>query len=294
MKPAVRKSTAYISDHRARRKKVRRYIFGTLGVFALYFLCFGAWWVAARSPFFRLQKVTVEGNSVIASADIITLLQADPSGSHGFWGSLLGWGNMLSWPDHISAAELAMVPQLASVDIHKDYFSRTITVNVAERDPFGVWCFLPKGAAAAPVASSTAAADPNAGTGSGSCYWFDRNGVLFEKATNTEGNLIVVVHDYAQGPRGLNQEVLPDAFTGNFVSIVDTLHEGGIGIQEISLNDLSLEEVDAKTTAGPVIYFSLRFPAGDYLGVLKSLASQGGFDKLQYIDCRTEDRVYYK
>lgn len=286
------RATAYISEHRQRRRKVRRYLFGALGAFALTFILVGTWWLVARSPVFRLQQVIVQGNEVVPSEDIVTLLQSAPSGARGFWPDLLGWNNILAWPDGISAAQLDMVPQVADMKIQKDYFSRTITVNVEERSPFGVWCFLSKGATVASSASSTDLV--STGTGSGSCYWFDDRGVLFEKATNTEGNLVVVVHDYSQSPRGLGQEVLPDMFDGNFVSIVNVLHNSGIGIQEMDLNDLSLEEIDAKTTAGPTIEFSLRFPADDYLGVLKSLISQGGFDKLHYVDCRTQDRVFYK
>jgi hypothetical protein len=291
------RSTSYISEHRKRRKKVRRYIFSTLAVFALYFLFLGGAWLIARSPLFQLQHITVEGNNVIASQDIITLLQADPSGRHNFFGNVLGWNNMLVWPGGLSSSQLGLIPQLAGVTIDKDYFSRTITVNVVERNPFGVWCFLPKGESVVLASSTSAGVEASSSVDSadsGSCYWFDNAGVLFEKATNTEGNLIVVVRDYSQSSRGLGQKVLPDAFAANFISVVNVLHSSNINIQELDLNDLSLEEVDAITSDGPEIYFSLRFPANDYLGVLQSLVSQGGFSKLQYVDCRTEDRVYYK
>lgn len=279
------RSTAYISEQRKRRKKVRRYIFGTLVVFAVCFIFLGVAWLVGRSPLFQVQHVIVTGNNAVASQDIVSLLQTRPTGAYSPLGNVLGWNNMLAWPDRFSSGQLAMIPQLASATVEKDYFSRTITINVTERDPFGIWCFLPKGSA--PAASGTVPDE-------GSCYWFDDNGIIFEKATNTEGNLIVVVHDYSQSPRGLGQEVLPDEFTANFISVVNVLHESNISVQEIDLNDLSLEEVDAIATAGPTIEFSLRFPADDYMGVLQNLASQSSFGKLQYVDCRTEDRVFYK
>jgi hypothetical protein len=293
------RSTSYISEHRKKREKVRRYVFGTLAVFVLYFIFLGGVWLVVRSPLFQLQHIAVTGNNVIASQDITTLLESDPSGHHGFFGSVLGWNNMLSWPGSLSKNQLDAIPQLASATVSKDYFSRTITVNVVERSPFGIWCFLPKGASVVLTSSTSTTANTAPSSGiddadSGSCYWFDDTGVIFEKATNTEGNLIVVVHDHSQNVRGLNQKVLPDAFAANFISIVNVLHKSNVGIQEIDLNDLSLEEVDVMTTGGPEIYFSLRFPADDDLGVLQNLLAQGGFDKLQYVDCRTEDRVYYK
>lgn len=279
---------------------MRRYILVTLAIFALYFIFLAGAWFIARSPVFRVQHVVVEGNSVIATGDVVTLLQTNLSGHWDFFDDLLGWNNMLAWPSGLSSKQVNMIPQLASVTIHKDYFSRTITASVVERKPFGIWCFLQKGddpvvgSTPMPAGATTTTTAAAISTDDESCYWFDNDGVLFEKATNTEGNLIVVVHDYSQKSRGLVQKVLPDAFVANFISAIDVLHASAIGIQEIDINDLSLEEADVVTTIGPKIYFSLRFPADDYLRVLQSLVAQGGFSKLQYIDCRTEDRVYYR
>jgi hypothetical protein len=139
-------------------------------------------------------------------------------------------------------------------------------------------------------ASASAAPDLN----NEQCYWFDNAGVLFERSLSTQGNLIFVVNDFSQSPRGLNETVLPSEFNANFISIAKVLHQIGLGIKEIDLNNLSLEELDAQTMEGPRLEFSLRFPAADYLSVLQSLIAQGGFGKLQYVDCRTEDRVFYK
>jgi hypothetical protein len=290
----------YVSDHRKRRKKIRRYAFVAGGVFALYFIFFAVLWLFMRTPLFRVQNVVVTGNGAVPSADVISLVQAAPSGKHGFIGSVFGWGNMFAWPDKMPAQNLAMIPELASVTVSKNYFSHTVTLNAIERTPFGIWCYIPKGGSGVTIAtvdsSSTipavAASIPD--LSNEQCYWFDNTGVLFERSLSTQGNLIFVVNDYSQSPRGLNETVLPAAFNANFISIADVLHQTGLGIKEINLNDLSLDEVDALTTEGPRIEFSLRFPANDYLSVLKSLITQGGFDKLQYVDCRTEDRVFYK
>ncbi len=289
----------YVSDRRRRRKKIKKYVLIAVGIFAAYFVLFGIFWAIARSPLFRVQHIVVTGNNVVPSADIVTLLQANPSGKPHFWGSLLGWGNMFAWPDALPAANLNMIPELASATVSKDYFSHTITVAVTERAPFGIWCFIPKGSFAASAmtatstgSTSTAAFIPD--MGNEQCYWFDDTGVLFEKSLSTQGNLIFVVNDYSQADRGLGETVLPPEFNGNFISIMDVLHEAGLGIKEMDLRDISLEEIDAATTEGPDIYFSLRFPATDYLAVLQSLIAQSGFDKLHYVDCRTEDRVYYK
>ena len=103
-----------------------------------------------------------------------------------------------------------------------------------------------------------------------------------------------VVYDRAQAPRGLDQKVLPDEFLPNFISIMNVLKESGLAMRSIELNDLSLEEVDVLTANGPTIYFSLQFPADEYLPVIQKLMLTPTFDKLQYIDCRTQNRLFYK
>jgi hypothetical protein len=75
---------------------------------------------------------------------------------------------------------------------------------------------------------------------------------------------------------------------------MNVLRASGLGVQDIELNDLSLQEVDVQTANGPTIYFSLQFPADEYLPVIQKLMLQSNFDKLQYIDCRTENRLFYR
>jgi hypothetical protein len=87
---------------------------------------------------------------------------------------------------------------------------------------------------------------------------------------------------------------LPDEFVPNFISIMNVLRQTGLGVQEIDLNDLALEQVDALTTNGPSLYFSLRFSADDYLEYIQKLMLEPSFNKIQYIDCTTQDRIYYK
>jgi hypothetical protein len=280
----------YVFDHRKRRQKIRRYAFAVVGVFALYFIFLAVVWLLMRSPFFRVQNIVVTGNNVVPSADVVSLVQATPSGKRNFIGSVFGWGNMFAWPDKMPPQNLAMVPELASVTITKNYFSHTVTLNATDRTPFGIWCYIPKGGSG----MTSVAAVPAPDLSNEQCYWFDNTGVLFERSLSTQGNLIFVVNDYSQSPRGLNETVLPPEFNTNFISVANVIRQTGLGIKEIDLNDLSLEEVDALTAEGPRLEFSLRFPADNYLSVLKNLIAQGGFNKLQYVDCRTEDRVFYK
>jgi len=295
---------SYVSDRHRKRKKRRAYLFIALGIIALYLIFFVAQWFVLDSPVFRVDHVVVVGNSAVASSTIVDLVEAAALPKHTLFPGLFGFDSMVLWPDRVPQNELVLVPQLAGVTVSKDYFSHTVTITATERMPFGIWCFsarpgpipqldlapastgTPAGSASA---STTLATAPNT-----SCYWFDNTGTIFEKSFDTQGDAIFVVNDAAQAPRGLNQKVLSDEFLPNFISIMNVLHASGLAVDTIELNDLSLEEVDVVTQNGPTIYFSLRFPADDYLPVIEKLMLEPSFDELQYIDCRTENRLYYK
>jgi hypothetical protein len=75
---------------------------------------------------------------------------------------------------------------------------------------------------------------------------------------------------------------------------MNVLKESSLAVRAIELNNLALEEVDVLTANGPTIYFSLQFPADEYLSVIQKLMLQPNFNSLQYIDCRTQNRLFYK
>ncbi len=124
-----------------KRKRMRAYLFTAAGFLLLYVIFFVVQWFIFHSPVFRVDRVVVQGNSAIASADIISLAQAAALPSHGFFRGALTFSNMLLLPDVIPSQELRMIPQLASESITKDYFSHTVTIAQpnARRSVYGVF-----------------------------------------------------------------------------------------------------------------------------------------------------------
>ena len=249
-------------------------------------LVFGAvlfvFWIVAESPVFRIDHVVVTGNLAVMSDDVTTLLQASMARHPTIWSSLLGTHNMLIWPEALASSDVALVPQLAGVTLQKNYADHMIVASVTERKPVAIWCEMP-------------AMDANGNpSGDESCFWFDDTGMLFQKAFDTEGSELFAVHDYSQKGLGLGGNILPDIFVPNMLSILGTVKASGVTAKEIALNDLSLQEVDVLTYDGPALYFSLRFSAEEDLQALQQLMAKPGFDSLQYVDLRTENRMYYK
>ena len=185
---------------------------------------------------------------------------------------------MLFWPDHIPQSDLQMIPQLANVTVSKDYFSHTVTITVTERAPLGIWCF-----------SAEPGAVADGGIHASSARHLRRRPAhraidsiipaRYSKNHSTrQGDLVSVVYDSAQSPKGLSQKVLSDEFLPNFLSIMNVLKGSGLGVSAIELRIFSLEQMDVLTAERAGIYFSLRFPADEYLPVIQKLMLQPNFD----------------
>lgn len=272
----------YLSEKQRKKEKHRRRLWWLAAVVLVFCAALFIFWVVAESPVFRIDHVVVTGNLAVAADDVANLLQVSMSRHHTIWSTILGTKNMLIWPKALASSDIALVPQLAGVALQKSYVDHTITAFVTEREPIAIWCEMP-------------AIDANGNpSGDESCFWFDDTGTLFEKAFDTEGSELFAVHDYSQKGLGIGGKILPSIFVPNMLSILGTVKASGITVKEIVLNDISLQEVDVSTYNGPALYFSLRFSADDDLEALRQLMEKTGFDSLQYIDFRTENRMYYK
>ena len=307
----------YLSESRKKRQKRRRTIRLVIVIVIVIVFALGFVWLAAKSPFVRVDRIVVQSNEAIPTDDL-TAFANDVFARHHGWLGVLGVHNMLAWPTTVSSSDLALDPRLSSATITKSYFARTVTLSVTERQPVAVWCFMPSETADKPdggttsivgtslempsssVGTSSPVAVPSASTpsvaiaDSESCYWFDETGFLFERAFDAEGNLLLAAHDYSQKDPGLGQTILPIRFVPNLLSVFAILQASGLRLKEIRLNDIGLEELRVTTYNGPDIYFSLRFPADDTLSILNNLTAKPGFGTLQYVDFRTQDRAYYQ
>ena len=261
----------YESQRRRRRRQV---YFKLILVFAFFFsLILGGGWLIFRSPFFYVEKITVLGNKDIKEEEVIGLVRNEILQS-SFLINFLGFENFLAWPKEIGNDSLVSLPTLGNLQVKKNYGERSIVLTVTEREPFGVWCFKKN-------------PPPE-------CFWFDREGVIFKRFFEVQGNLIKSINDYYNQDPRLGSRILPKEFIPNLISIFEVIDRSSFSVKEIRLEDLGLQEIEVETNEGPKIYFSLRFPAENTLAVLESLLKKIGFKKLEYLDFRVENRAYYR
>lgn len=167
-------------------------------------------------------------------------------------------------------------PLVANFSTHKDIFQKTLVIDIEERMPYGVLC-------SGHNVSSTAA---------NNCLWFDADGILFARAPATLGMLVPGIYDAGERELLPGEYVLPRAQLRKMFEIFEILHETEVRATKFILLDLQVQEIHAVTREGTIIYFSLRLDPAFTLEALQSLKSQ--FGELEYIDFRSENRVFYK
>lgn len=151
-----------------------------------------------------------------------------------------------------------------------------IEVSVTERKPMGLWCLSKPGV----------------------CYYFDKNGVAYAETGSSEGFILTLVRDDRERQIKLGELVAPPAWIGNIDTARELLKKGGLDISGFIIPADALDGFDAKTSFGWPILFSHSTDVGKQISalfdVLKSKIPADQLLKLEYIDLRIQDRVYYK
>jgi hypothetical protein len=282
-----------VSESRKRRQKRRRTFKLVVSVVVAVGVVAFVVWLFLWSPVFRVDRVVAEGNVSVPEAKIVALAQTAFAQSH-YGLHFLGARNMLAWPSSVASTVLAQEPELASATLEKDYGAHEIVLSVVERKPLAIWCVMGQSVSGTISAAAVSGTVAIGSLPDESCYWFDETGTVFAPTFDTEGDLLSAVHDYSEADLTLGGKILPERFTQNMLSILSVLRASGLRLKEVRLNDIGLEEIQATTYDGPDVYFSLRFPADGTLTALQNLMAKSGFGKLQYVDFRTEGRMYYQ
>ncbi len=256
---------------RARRRKRRWLLAGS--ILFMFLVLVGVAGFITHSRFFQVREVEVSGNQKTETQQILAFMHGEAL-KGAWWKEYLGFSNLLVWPDVVPADDLVSLPMLKQVKISKDWWSRKVKVAVEERKVFGVWC--------------KDSEDTR-------CFWFDEDGTLIASSPQVSGSLILMVRDASTDELGTGSRILPAGGIPNAFSIFRVLADSGLNVREIRLEDRNLAEIKAYLADGPILYFSLRFPADNASAVLRSLGTNSAqFSGIQYIDFRVENRAYYK
>ncbi len=194
----------------------------------------------------------------------------------------LGVNNILIWNNDVKDF-LKQNPQIINLSVEKNYFKREVEINFQKRERFGVWCEKQRLTVNGQLSTVN------------NCLWFDKNGVAFEHAPKTEGEMIYKVDDFSGRQLAIGDEIIKEDLFVNLLKIFNVLEQSDLNIRTLQIKDLSLQEatIEPANALTPKIYFSLRFDPAFTVPAIQAI-KEYGLNKIEYVDFRVENRAYYK
>ncbi|MFH0969051.1 MAG: FtsQ-type POTRA domain-containing protein [Patescibacteria group bacterium] len=229
------------------------------------------------SPFLEIKEISVKGISELNYGDV---LQKAVGISKEKYLRLIPKNNLIIFPSNKAEREiLNSFKKISSVEVKKVFPDR-IEVAVVERKSLLIWC------------------------SAGPCYVIDENGYAynnadFESEEIKQNNLLTIIDDSAK-PVILGEKVLNKNYIDFVSDSGDELNkELGMKITgEYRTKSRIAEEIRIKAEEGFEIFFSTSLPMSGSMQTLKTFLEKemAGKDKskLEYIDLRAENKVYYK
>ena len=224
----------------------------------------GAYFTVINIPFLKIRSLEISGQEKLTKQVIIN----DLTGSllNSFWLKFVGLDNLLFWPQ---GTVVLANPLVDRASISKNWGEGKVLLNIKERERYGMWCSL-------------------------KCYWFDKEGIIFDRAPETEEKSILKINasDNDETPLQLGDVVLRQDLFDNLKKILEFLKES-FAIQTHRWNENNLD-LKSFTAGGAQLLFNARFDPDINLKALKELSLKPFFKKLNYVDLRVENRIYYK
>lgn len=254
-----------------KKKNKKHFILLNILIFLIGLLIIGIVYFIAYSSMPRVTKLEINGINLIKKEMLMaTITSKMISESH--WRSLVGWKNILFWQFGDLPDISKIIPRIQKIVVNKNLFQRTISIDVKEREPLGVWCLS-----------------------SGNCYGFDDSGVAFTNSPNIDGYLILKVVDANNQPIKLGEPVLKNSeWLSNLLSVISNIKASGFYPRVVSINDTVTEEWGIETSSGQTLLFSFRSAPENLGNILAELSSKINFNDVGLIDFRIPQKIYYK
>ena len=193
--------------------------------------------------------------------------------------SILG-SNLLILSKSRLKSELSTVfPDVTNIEITKKLF-HTIKIDFQKRAQIGVWCH-PMGG------------QPQADH----CFYFDKEGVIFKEAPQTEGGLIFKVIDISKDKAALGDKVLDNNKISFIIAFSRKINENNkFKILEFKIKPKPSIDLEAVTDRNWSIYLDENqepaTTANNLITILEEVVKKT--ENLEYVDLRIPGRIFYK
>ncbi|MDP2946066.1 MAG: cell division protein FtsQ/DivIB [bacterium] len=223
-------------------------------------------WSFFFSPFFKITEIKLPENDVVTKNDIHKLMVSSAPLN-------LGENIFILSKNRVKSGLTAAFPAITNISIKKELFHGLI-VNFEKRIQIGIWC------------NET------------NCYYFDKEGIVFKEAPQTEGALILKIEDFEKKEASLGDQVLNNdrlKFIAEFNNKITENNQ--FKIIEFKITPSANFDLEAITDRGWSIYLDQNQDPVSEANTLFTILNEVIKNKasnLEYIDLRLPSRVFYK
>jgi cell division septal protein FtsQ len=261
-KSQLRYSRGYIPERYSRKDRRGTTSFRGKAIIFLWslFLILVLAYVLLLSPIFEIKEIKVSGNRAISSEEIRNSLNNQTN-------------LFLATENKLRGILITDFPRILSLEVQKNIFKKTIDIKIIERREAGIFC-------------------------GNECYYIDKDGVIFEKAPQTSGTLILAIKDNSAREVEIGKNALNKEFMGALINLrEDLLNQLGLKALDFIIESNVMKDLRVNTNEGWYILFDRNRDLKNQLQAL-ILALEEKIKEsrknLEYVDLRIENRVYYK
>lgn len=259
--------------------KIRIIIF-----FSIALLVFVASVLISRSSYFRIQKIFLEGNSILLDEEIMSVAREQINGSAYF---LFPRNNILYFSRlNIEKKLLSKYPEIEKADVSLKNL-QSISIILKEREPKALWC-----------SSSDFSFGAEEGSQTESCYLVDPDGLIFRKVgVSAPSWFLRFESGVLDNP--IRQSIINKDEFKMILFFVEALSKDNLLIKRIVIKEGGVRE--GELSLGGKIIWNADQNLSDILPNLKTLIDNQDFKGkkdgvliVEYIDIQNNNKIFYK
>jgi len=215
-------------------------------------------WVVQVNHLLEIKQVSVRGDNELRSKAMSDFLSRNVH-------------FLLNPPAQIVLLVSEHYPDVEKISSSIDIFSRTLHVSYASRVGHFLWCKQ-----------------------QGQCFIVDANGIVFATSPISQASFLTKIQDTYFGTISVGNKI-PDTALKPLLAIEAAFKEKKLSITYIALEYIF--SVKLIQPGAPEVRFTLSSPIAGQLNsfnTLRDSLSADEFRKLQYVDVRIKDKIYYK
>lgn len=253
----------------SREKKTKRIKFLLLLLF-IFISISAVFWLFFISPFFNIRNINISDDATVNRSDALNII----SGTAPFG---LSKNLLILSKSRLKEKLAAAFPAVTDIVIKKELF-HTLIINFQKRITSGIWC-----------------RPADDGSQGDKCYYFDKEGVAFANAPETEGSLILKIEDGSKNNVNLGGQVLNKNQINFIITFNDKINTNNkFKILEFKIKPNPSIDFEAVTDKNWLIYLDENQDPATAANNLLTLTKEAikNTDNLKYVDLRIPNNIF--